>query len=92
MRFTIEEPGLNSDLEALVFPNPFQQSLDILFREEIESDIQVIVHDVMGRQLLHETHDASQSLRLPLEFLAGGSYLLHVTVKNKGFTRKIIKQ
>lgn len=90
--FVVKEPEIKSDLEALVFPNPFQQSLDILFREKIDTEIQVIVHDVMGRLVVSKSYDASQSLKLSLEFLASGSFLLHVAVENKSFTRKIIKQ
>ena len=88
---TIGDADNTSDLEALVFPNPFQQSIDILFSGEIEQPIQVMIHDIMGRLVLSKSHDAAQLLYLPLRHIANGTCLLHVAVGNRSFTRRIIK-
>jgi hypothetical protein len=89
--FFIGEPEVDSNLEAQVFPNPFQLSLDILFPGKTEQDIQVFIHDIQGRIVYSKTHSATQLLYLSLGHISSGSYLLNVSVGNRSFTRSIIK-
>ena len=44
-----------SDLQAVVYPNPFQQTVHISFVEEVDEDVAVIMHDISGRIILNKT-------------------------------------
>ncbi|MCK5101867.1 MAG: T9SS type A sorting domain-containing protein [Cyclobacteriaceae bacterium] len=81
-----------SDLKATIFPNPFQQSVYISFKDLIENDVSVIMHDISGRLILKETFTASQLITLPLANIASGDYILNIISDNKHLTTSIIKQ
>ena len=80
------------DLKAIIFPNPFQQSVYISFKDLIENDVSVIIHDISGRLILKETFAASQLIDLPLANIASGDYILNVITGKKHLTTSIIKQ
>jgi hypothetical protein len=80
------------NLKAKIFPNPFQQSVYISFKDLIENDVSVIMHDISGRLILKETFAASQLITLPLANIANGDYILNVIAENKYLTISIIKQ
>ena len=90
--FEISQPYEESDLKAAIYPNPFQQSIQIFFKDEIKNDISVIMHDMSGRIILKETYGASQLITLPLANTACGKYILNVIADNKYFITSLIKQ
>jgi len=81
-----------SDLKAIVYPNPFQQSINISFMDIVNEEIAVIVHDISGRIIIKETHPASQLITLTLKYMAIGEYILNVTAGKKHLTTSIIKK
>jgi len=88
----IGQPQLHSDLMATIYPNPFKQLVHIFFKEKIDDQVSVIMHDVAGRIILLETYEASQLITLPLAHIASGIYILSIAAKNKHLTSSLIKR
>lgn len=83
---------INSDLDAIVFPNPFVQSIHIRFNEPVFDILTVYISDLTGRIVLSHNYDPIQTLTLQLNDIASGIYLLNVHMRQKSFTSKIVKQ
>lgn len=83
---------IDNKLKAIVFPNPFLESIQISFEDQITNDISVVVFDIMGRIIHQQKFPPSQLIKLNLEHVPGGIYVLQVTVENKQFIAKPTKQ
>ena len=90
--FIIGQLENGSDLDAIVFPNPFQQMVHISFKDKNENDVWVIMHDITGRIILNKRFEASRLITLPLDEIGSGDYILNVTTGEKHLTTSIIKQ
>ena len=73
-----------SALGIVVYPNPTKNTLTI----ETRLDIQIEVHDLMGK-LLIKTKNVN---RLDLSDLSNGLYNLSIIHKDKRYNKQIIKQ
>ncbi|MBI1836968.1 MAG: T9SS type A sorting domain-containing protein [Flavobacteriia bacterium] len=83
---TITEIKSTSDL--VVFPNPFNDFIEMSLEKEISSTI--VITDVLGKQVLtHSTN--SKNIRLDVSNLVKGQYFITVSNANGVFTNKIIK-
>ncbi|MDG5492415.1 T9SS type A sorting domain-containing protein [Psychroserpens sp. SPM9] len=87
---------LNSDsntlIDAIIFPNPFSETITINFREPIFDELNIYVSDLTGRIVLSETYNPSSSLSIELNDITSGVYLLNVVMREKRFVAKIIKR
>ncbi|WP_160289459.1 T9SS type A sorting domain-containing protein [Psychroserpens mesophilus] len=82
----------DSNLDAVVFPNPFSQSITIIFNEPIFDELTVYVSDVMGRTVHSQIYHPTQNLTIQLSNVANGVYVLHVRMRQKIMITKIIKE
>lgn len=80
------------DLDVSIFPNPFINSISILFNNNIESDINIQIYDVLAHLLYSKKYLWSKKLTIELENLSTGIYLLKINVNNKQTILKIIKK
>ncbi len=80
------------DLRAVLYPNPFQQSINISFNTPITNQVSIILFDITGRTIRSQEFSASQLIALPLEEISDGTYFLKVSSGNKKFTAKLIKE
>lgn len=91
---TYEVDGVQ--LEVKVFPNPVYNELNLNFESKESFQAQVVIYDLMGRQLLANRVDVfngSNQVRLDVNNLSNGIYLLQVRNKEGVlFTEKVIKQ
>ena len=78
-------------LEAIVYPNPFAESITISFSERITDKVDVAVFDVLGRLVFSNSYMAEQKINLPINNLSVANYILKVTANNKQFVKKILK-
>ena len=89
---SISQIPIDNNLKAIVFPNPFHESIHISFEDRITNDISVVVFDIMGRIIHTQNFPPSQLIKLSLNDIPGGIYVLKVTVENKQFIAKPTKQ
>lgn len=80
-----------NDLAATVYPNPFEQSVSISFSDTVEKDISVQVFDVSGKLIYSKTFIPAQSIKLNLDAISSGTYLLKASSNKKLFSAKILK-
>ena len=88
----INQVAIDNNLKAVVFPNPFHESIQISFEDRITNDISVVVFDMMGRIVHTQNFPPSQLIKLSLGDVPGGLYILKVTVESKQFIAKPTKQ
>lgn len=81
-----------NNLKADIFPNPASHSLNILFKNEITSEIFIVLLDANGRAVLKENFQAANQVKLSLNHISTGIYFLKINSGNKYFTSKIIKE
>lgn len=88
----INQLPIDNNLKAVLFPNPFYESIQVSFEDQITNDIVVVVFDMMGRTIHRQTFSPSQLIKIDLTHIPGGIYVLKVTVENKQFIAKPTKQ
>ncbi|MEL0456981.1 T9SS type A sorting domain-containing protein [Flavobacteriaceae bacterium SZ-1-7] len=82
----------NNNLVAHVYPNPFEESVDVTFSQDIKKDVSVLVFDVAGKLVYSKEFKPSQKINLNLVDISSGSYLLKVMSDDKLFNAKLIKK
>ncbi len=80
------------NLGAIIFPNPFEQSVNISFSDEILKDISVVVFNIQGSLIYSQKFNPAQSIELMLGDISSGVYLLNAISNGKQFNAKIIKK
>jgi hypothetical protein len=83
--------GSANDLEGKVYPNPFEESISILFNKTVKQDIFVQVFNLTGKLVYSKTFLPAQSINLNLDAISSGTYLLKAISNNKLFSVKILK-
>lgn len=96
----IEEVVLSNDdfsqsTDAVVYPNPVSDMLNITFKDMAGQDFEVMLYDVNGKAVMHqELKNSASTETINLSSFSSGIYLLKIaqvsTQKSKTF--KIIKR
>lgn len=89
----IENNNLNKSFVINAYPNPFHSFIKVDFSEDIVSDIEVRIIDVLGRVVY------TSSLKLTsnsfiignLDFLSTGNYFLSISTNDFKYTNQFIK-
>jgi serine protease AprX len=78
-----------------IFPNPFNESINIIFYSSFEKNVTVTIHDATGRIIKEEKHYVSDSYNElvidDLSDLSSGLYFLTIKSENSFVTSKLIK-
>jgi hypothetical protein len=88
----IIDERISLDLKAIIYPNPFVESISISFSEKVSDKIEVFVFDVVGRLVFSKSYNAEQNLTIPLSNLSVADYIIKVLANNKQFVKNIIKK
>lgn len=78
-------------LELTLFPNPFQDHVNILFSKTTDYPVLVRVFDVRGRLVFDNQYQPSKYIRVPLEHLQEAGYIIRVASGGIAFLDKLIK-
>jgi hypothetical protein len=68
-------------LEAKLYPNPAQKTINIKFPQAMDAAIQLSITDLAGKEIVHTTINGSSDLisyDLPLHMMNDGIYLVHI--------------
>lgn len=79
-------------LDAIIYPNPFVESVTISFSEQITDRVEVAVFDILGRLVFSKSYTANQKVNVQFNNLSVADYILKVTANKKQFIKKIIKK
>jgi len=88
----IRDTSIPLNLEAIIYPNPFIESVTISFSEQITDKVDVAVFDILGRLVFSKNYTADQNIQLQFNNLSVADYILKVTANNKQFVKKILKK
>jgi len=88
----IIDKSIPLSLEAIIYPNPFVESVTLSFTEQITSKVEVAVFDLLGRLVFSNNYAGEQNLKVQFNNLSVADYILKVTANNKQFIKKILKK
>ncbi len=81
----------DTDLDAVVYPNPFESTVRIKFNEEIKGTVSVVLYDIQGRLVYDKPYEVASEIEVNLDFLSKAAYVLLVTSENKQFKANLLK-
>jgi len=74
-----------------IYPNPANNIVNITNSENMSIQ-QVIVYDINGKQLKTQNYDSSQEIKLNVDNLSSGTYMLHIKSDSGTAIKKLIKK
>ncbi len=101
--FSIDSHGLDAKIASilydynglLIYPNPFNERVNIRFATEIAGEVNIILYDILGRRVAEIFHDfASEytlhSLTFNANHLSSGIYICQYRSDNKVTNKKLL--
>lgn len=74
-----------------LFPNPTSDVLNLEF-SEVFGNIEIVINDVAGKEVLRATRKQKKYLEIDLQKLANGAYFVNITADKKKAIYKVLKQ
>ena len=84
-------PDSNSTIEALVYPNPVDDFVTIVFGSLVENDIVSTLYDIQGRVITTNIIAPTLSYQIDMSRLASGTYILKIIIASEDFSTRLIK-
>ena len=81
--------GNNTDRDIKVFPNPFDNTFNIVTGKN--NEVQVEIYDIVGKKIITKTFDDSKSI-IDMRDYNDGIYLLKIIYYDRIIIKKIIKK
>lgn len=78
-------------IDATVFPNPVQSTVTIAFDEVMESQIEGVIYDILGKEVHAFSKKPALTIDLDLTHLSAGTYSLVVVADQRNFTTRLLK-
>lgn len=82
----------DTKLDAIVFPNPFTNQIQVKFIDPINRNLIVRIFDMSGRLILRREYQDTQNLNIVIGEIAAGIYNLRIDNGNKFLESKLIKR
>lgn len=97
---TFEEPLRINDLEWIestfrAYPNPVTDFVQVTFNSKVKTTSELILYNLQMQKIFKSQFDVNEgenSIRIPMEGQAQGSYILHLKVSNRIFSKVVIKR
>ena len=84
--------NIENELKATIYPNPFEQSINIFFDDMIKENINIRVFDFSGKVVFSKGYPPAQILTIPINYISSGVYIINIISENKKFGANIIKK
>lgn len=81
-----------TDLEVVVYPNPFVESISLLFHENVTDKVKVEIYDLVGRLIFANSYAPSQNINVILSNVPVANYILIIQANQKQSIKKILKK
>ena len=82
---------VEGDLIARIFPNPFEDAVNINFSSPIKASMSVLVFDINGKIIHNQEFSATQRIQLHMSSISSGTYFLKAISGEKTLKSKLIK-
>lgn len=80
----------NSEEIGLIFPNPFQNEVNIKLKST-SNNIILKLYDITGKEILYRTFNNTDFINIPVNNLSEGIYIIKLKVDNSQLIKKILK-
>ena len=88
----INETSFNIN-NPMIYPNPMQGKAELSFNAEQEGDIQIIINDITGKEILHIGNKYPKgNHKFQLNGLKQGMYLVNIKSETYSYSLKLISQ
>lgn len=85
----------NENISLHIYPNPFSSEFTITINEPKTKELEIIVRNTFGQEVIREQHGISDryfNRTFNLNSVANGVYLISIIANGQQMTRKVIKQ
>jgi len=82
----------NNSLNVVVYPNPINTYVTILFSELSNTVVNTVLYDVTGREVYLKSQDATSTFQVDMSLFSSGIYFLKIFSGGKYFTARLIKK
>ena len=82
----------NNSLNVVVYPNPINTYVTILFNELSNTVVNTVLYDVTGREVYLKSQDSTSTFQVDMSLFSSGIYLLKIISGDKYFTARLIKK
>lgn len=89
---TLQTEEIGDDYDFIVYPNPFNDNLNIQLPKNIKGDYVVKLTDLTGRIVSTQNKKSTDSKSLFYSFLPRGIYVLSIESNGKTLAKKVIKK
>jgi hypothetical protein len=93
--FTVGLEENKLDHEIAIFPNPATNQATIEISGSVNNDAQLVMYDIMGREVLSEKMNASDYFAesyIDLSTLNKGTYIVKIITNQRVYTKELVKQ
>ena len=84
-------PVSTSTIEAMVYPNPVDNFVTVVFGSLVENDIVSTLYDIQGRVISTTIIAPTLSFQVDMSHLASGTYILKIIIASEDFSTRLIK-
>ncbi|MDG2194070.1 MAG: T9SS type A sorting domain-containing protein [Polaribacter sp.] len=88
----ITDKNIPLTLQVNAYPNPFTEGITLSFIDEVTTDINIVLYDVLGHVLFSKKYTPQQAIHLRLRHLAIGNYLLKIQGNQQQIIKNILKK
>ncbi|SMC32683.1 T9SS type A sorting domain-containing protein [Moheibacter sediminis] len=89
---TLQAEEIHENNDFIVYPNPFNDNLNIQLPKNIKGDYIVKLTDLTGRIISAQNKKSTDSKSLFYSFLPKGTYVLSIESNGKTLAKKVIKK
>ena len=85
----------NSQTALQIFPNPASQKINLVLKDFTESNAEVKLYDLAGREVKHyqfAVNSKNFNRQIDVGFLAPGSYIIAVSGKGVKYSQVLLKE
>lgn len=79
-------------IDAAIWPNPFENNININFNEPVVGPLNVVIYDIVGRKVFEHSFAASPQILVQTQGLAQGNYMLQLQSQARSIIAKLIKR
>lgn len=85
------ENSVNEIFDLVIYPNPFVEHLKIDFSKTTHENISVKIYDVLGKIYISKEYLPTDKIKIPIEKLRSGNYLIQIKTGKQTVTQKVFK-
>lgn len=83
---------IDPTIDATIWPNPFEDIINVSFNEPVIGPIQVSIYDVIGKKVFEKSFAAAPQILVQPQGLATGNYIFRLQSQTRNIIAKLLKR